>query len=292
MTPQISIEKITPAKAKRWLAENNPGNRKLRRHRVRQYAEQMAAGKWKMTGDPIRFAPDGRLLDGQHRLAAIIDANTTIETVVIRDVDESVFAVLDSGMNRTPGDAVHFAGVENSAQVAGVARFIIALDAGLNVSNTQELTLVTRDDIVTWSVANATELHPAISVGARVDKKVGGNRRAWAVFLWYAKKVNPYLADQFIAGVEHGVELQQGDPRLALRNWLMKGAVRATARQSAAVMLGTIIRVWNAWMKNKPLTIIRPWASGDDWPSLATPSRERLGEARRATVKAAHEESA
>lgn len=69
---------VTPAMATKWLEEGNTHNRKVRDSVVMRYAADMKAGRWKQTHQGIAFNGDGTLLDGQHRLFAIIEADTEV----------------------------------------------------------------------------------------------------------------------------------------------------------------------------------------------------------------------
>jgi len=85
--------------ANEWLRKNE-GNRKLRESRAAGLARAIVAGKWTLTHQAIAFSKKGRLLDGQHRLRAIILANIPIQCVVARDVPEDAFAYMDAGLPR------------------------------------------------------------------------------------------------------------------------------------------------------------------------------------------------
>lgn len=86
-------QEITPDIAAEWLALNAV-NRNVRRNTVAQYAADMVAGNWREADAPITRRADGMLLDGQHRLSAIIASALTIgawvhivgETVTPRDM--------------------------------------------------------------------------------------------------------------------------------------------------------------------------------------------------------------
>lgn len=93
------LERVTPEMAARWL-EKNDVNRKLREHRCAFLARAIEDGKWVTTHQGIAFARSGRLLDGQHRLRAIILANTAVDVWVARNVPEEAFAVMDAGLPR------------------------------------------------------------------------------------------------------------------------------------------------------------------------------------------------
>ena len=79
----IEIVDVTPELAREWLGFNTH-NRNMRARTVLAYAADMASGDWRWTGDSVKFATDGTLLDGQHRLAAIAEAGCTITTLIVR----------------------------------------------------------------------------------------------------------------------------------------------------------------------------------------------------------------
>lgn len=68
---KVQEEIITPETAKSWLLKN-VHNRPLRDGLVTTYATDMANEQWQSNGESIKFSSEGELLDGQHRLAAVI----------------------------------------------------------------------------------------------------------------------------------------------------------------------------------------------------------------------------
>ena len=73
-----SIKVIGPDQAKAYLALNQV-NRKVNSADVERYAEEMRMGRWKgVSGETIKISKSGRLLDGQHRLLAIIKSQCTV----------------------------------------------------------------------------------------------------------------------------------------------------------------------------------------------------------------------
>jgi len=98
---QLTQEIITPELAKQYLLLNINKNRALQQNRIKFYAKQMKADQWPVTSQGISFDTLGRMIDGQHRLLAIVEACIPVEMAVIRDVPVQSFRVLDSGMGRT-----------------------------------------------------------------------------------------------------------------------------------------------------------------------------------------------
>lgn len=95
---------IDPDTAKNLL-EGNYGNRKLSLGVVARFAATMRAGDWVASPEPLIFASNGRLLNGQHRLNAVIASETPQRFLCVFGVDERVFSVLDRGKVRSLADA-------------------------------------------------------------------------------------------------------------------------------------------------------------------------------------------
>jgi len=124
-----SIEQIDPLRAS-LLLQNNHGNRPLKKTVVSKYAATMISENWVTSPEPICLSPEGRLLNGQHRLNAVISSGVTVEFLVIRNVSPTVFKVLDRGVTRTVADAI---GVDK--KLAEVARLgALVASSGLTKS--------------------------------------------------------------------------------------------------------------------------------------------------------------
>jgi hypothetical protein len=95
---------ITPEIAKNILNEGNYDNRNIRKGHVQNLASRILRGEWKLTPQGIILHTSGRLLDGQHRLLAIVQADTPVTTTVFTVSDESVFKTLDQGAKRSMAD--------------------------------------------------------------------------------------------------------------------------------------------------------------------------------------------
>jgi hypothetical protein len=127
--PTAGVVMIDPQMAARWLARDDP-NRALRTSQVAKYASDMIAGRWQLTGAAIQFAADGRLLDGQHRLAAIVKSGITVAMFVVRGLPTGAQAYMDTGAKRTVADQLHIAGYKNSTVLAAGARLALAWRTG------------------------------------------------------------------------------------------------------------------------------------------------------------------
>lgn len=100
---------ITPDMAARWL-EGNTVNRKLDERRVKQYARDMRNGNWLVTHEGIAFDPNKVLLDGQHRLWAILESKTAITMLVFFNANPKGMLVTNVGKPRSASDVVNLNG--------------------------------------------------------------------------------------------------------------------------------------------------------------------------------------
>lgn len=257
---RTSIVRVTPDMARTMLG-TNANNRTLRRNRIRQYAEQIKRGQWQATGEAIKFAKDGSLLDGQHRLHAIIEAGIPVELLIVQDLDLSTFKVLDSGLSRRPADALKMMGINNSSQKAALVRMYIAVEAGVYTDNSAQMTeLITRTDITDFISGNAELVDAAMVASRNVYTHCRGNQPAWGtLYMLIAEKHGQTEAEMFFKTIADGSNLDAGDPRLAVRNW----AVRNTGNKRRGDHLWVYARAWNAYKSNEQIHMMRLPASAD-----------------------------
>lgn len=252
---RTSVERITPSMAKVMLGSNTH-NRMLRKPRVRHYADQMKRGQWQSTGESIKFAADGTLLDGQHRLQAIIEANVSVDMLIVRDLDLSTFKVIDSGLTRSPGDALQIAGVAFAAHKASAARMLIAIESGIGCENEMHMSeLITKTDITDYILSNVPLMDAAHSAARKVYKTCRGSLAAWiTLYVMIARKHSQVEAELFLESVSSGINMDAGDPRLALRTWAIRRSATTTKR---AEHIQAYTRAWNAYRSGEEMHVLR-----------------------------------
>jgi hypothetical protein len=101
-TYSIAFERVNPKQAKAWLAEAEGYNvRGINVNAVTTYSNDMRAGEWQPIPVAICFDKDGILVNGQHRLAGIVESDTTQLFLVARGVGPEVIAAMDQGLKRS-----------------------------------------------------------------------------------------------------------------------------------------------------------------------------------------------
>jgi hypothetical protein len=125
-----SVERITPAQAERYL-ERNTNNRNIRPKHLDKLASDIVEGRWHMNGSSIVFNGDGTLLDGQHRLSAIVKAGVPVDMVVVRGVSKAAMATIDANITRKASDVAALRGYVNTNQLIGTVRLLITIRTGV-----------------------------------------------------------------------------------------------------------------------------------------------------------------
>lgn len=264
--PISYIETITPDMAEAIMASQNIDNRKLRRGRVAQYAQDMRRDMWLLTGQGLTFDTTGRLIDGQHRLAAIIEAGVPVRLTVMRNAVPEAYTVIDSGLARTAGDALAKEGFPAATHIAAIARLSIGWDAGIaHEHGSGAMGLITRQDITEFALDNRESIITARNLGERLYGGVGGNRTAWGALIFEVLPHRPDAHWDYFDRIISGVNLASGDPRLALRNWaatrrnVRGNGRRAVTAEMSHVHLFTYTKAWNYWVKGKQVGTIHTW---------------------------------
>lgn len=102
-----TTEIITPELAQEYLG-TSLGNRKIRQKDVDAIARNILAGTFLVTHQGIAFDETGHLLDGHHRLLAVVKANVPIQIDVARGVPRESVVVIDTMNVRTFSDALYY----------------------------------------------------------------------------------------------------------------------------------------------------------------------------------------
>ncbi len=119
----VAWERFTPAEAQAILEDNGKHNRKLSEIRVRRLANSWDNGEFMDTADTIKFDSKGRLIDGQHRLAAVVLQGKLRWFLVSRGLKPDAIRVVDQEARpRTWGDAFHIEGHSNARLLAALVR--------------------------------------------------------------------------------------------------------------------------------------------------------------------------
>jgi len=216
-----AIETVTPRRAEAYLRANKQ-NRTPRSSYVASLARDMATGRWRFNGEPLIFSADGTLMDGQHRLMAVLESNTPVQLLVVRGVAPDAFASIDCGRSRTAGDVFKIEGVKNYSTVAAAAHLLWRHRNG-GLSGAMTPTTAERVDIKTSDPGLLDALDYVLSGDTRVFRRIIPPS-FMAFFLYCAREVDSHKADLFVDGLKTGDGLTKRSPVKVLRERLIENS--------------------------------------------------------------------
>lgn len=184
---------VSPNIAKMLLKDLYDEQRPYHDTYAQRYAADMAAGLWNPDNpQPIIISDTGKVIDGQHRLHAVIISGCTVPMYIARGASESTYKVVDSNVSRSVPDRI--GNVPSAAQVSALSKRIISLDAGVTlrtaltgsqsfkITQQQQLRLIER---------NTDYLVGIVRAGGRCRQSAGklGPLSAYATVLHMAEQI-------------------------------------------------------------------------------------------------------
>jgi hypothetical protein len=210
----------------------------------------MLGGNWGLTGQGIIFDDKGRLLDGQHRMHAVILANVPVKFMVVRGISPDMFSRLDVGNKRTSSDVIS---CKHNVTVAGALKYVYREECGVSWWN------------------NNIRLKPYLSVecfkrnmgmvesasAIQKGKSNGMMTPSTLTYCHYRASMDgfPEQLDQFISRFATGADLSNDNPILALRRYLTSPGERATMKDFN--MIAAFIVAWYKILNGSRCLILR-----------------------------------
>jgi len=245
---KTKIQQITPKIAREYLKQNT-NNRDLNIPHLRYLTQQMEKGDWLFDGQPIRFAEDGQLLDGQHRLTAIVRSDTTQELLIINGLNKKAFKVMDTGKNRNVADVFYIDGIKNAHNSAGVTKRAMIFSSGifstklgrhLIPTHLEALDFYKKNKELKFIANESQNLYRALGKMLPIST-IGG-------FYFVMSKKDVIAAEKFWEQFCHGNNLSKGCPILYARNFIIKNYA-SDKKYPTGIINYVIVRCWNEYRK-------------------------------------------
>lgn len=227
---------VDPATAHRWL-ENNFRNRPLSQDVVLAYARDMQRGVWVPTHQGVAFNDRDELIDGQHRLHAIILSGCTIRMMVtfglpskIEGFEMTTMDAVDRGRTRSVADQLKIQhGMKDGSIIAAIAASLATLCSAqrtrrLSVGQTLEIYRAFEEP-VDFVIA-----HRVRTIGLRAV----GVLAAFVFALGPERDImeNPPAIARMFQRLMSGEGLRDRSPLAALRAFLVSEDAKLLSRQT------------------------------------------------------------
>lgn len=260
--PKLSLSsrivKVTPELADVFLSRASV-NRRVDAGQVKYLAGAIRRGEWKVTHQGIAFDEEGALLDGQHRLHAIIEARTPVELLIFDGLSRDIFPVLDTGKRRSAADTLSSTGAKYLTLLSSTIRHVILFNSMPNDAWTGSRAHVSNDRILSAYNADKGRYEEAVAMGRELSKHLFASQTAAATGYFLTTEVAPAAdIDDWILGLKSGASLDPTDARLALREVPRETQKRGSRRRvGVRDQVAIYIKAWNAWVEPEKVGQLR-----------------------------------
>lgn len=282
-----TIETITPAKAKQYLA-TMVRNRTLSDAKVMEYALAIDSGAWSVNGETVKFDEAGHLFDGQHRLEACVLADKAFRTYVVRGVkDARAMATVDTGKTRTHTDVWTMAGHHNGALASSAANILYMYEKGrctwkgvsgrrMSRSTTVGQKLksmpmaasnLRKEELLAYAEPIMEKLQESVrfAISCRAKAIVPPAAVAALHFLG-VKRGFRSATETFLNDLGEGAGLCAGDPALTLREHINLRS-RSGVRLNRYYVFGVLIKALNARLDGRQMKVVKVQAD-EEFPRV------------------------
>lgn len=251
---------VTPADASKLL-ERNSINRLLSPTRVNSLVAAIDRNGWLADANPIKIDEDDVLLDGQHRLHAIVKSGKPVTCLVATGVPSLSRLVVDTNRPRSFADFLRLNAVRSAGDAASVTRLLWSYDEGA-----LERRWFTADTATLWGFykINAELITESVGRGKSTYRYVQNIPRsvmavAWAIF----SRID--IDDAALFWAELRGEEKAGKAASILCTFGVTNASRG--RFDQRYNLAIVIKAWNAFRRHADISVIQ-WkvAGGEKFP--------------------------
>lgn len=249
---QVELVMVTPEVAHDWLGYNTH-NRKLRDRVVNAYASDMKAGAWQWNGESIKFAKDGTLLDGQHRLAAVTVAEVSVPLLVVRGLSTETQDTVDGGAKRKFSDVLALRGEKFPVSLAAIVRRVYLWEAGVRKSGSA---LAPTNAQLLQTIEKYPEIRDIPAVAEHIARGCGLPSSVCGLGMWLFTRIDTGDADFFFNRLHDGQNLAKGDPIYELRK-AVEQSRSVRGERSQTYLTAILIKAWNAYREGRNVGQLR-----------------------------------
>ena len=267
-TPKIVVKLVTvsPEMALEML-EKNTMNRNIDQKRVDQYAQDMRCGRWQMNGTTIVFSDDGTLLDGQHRLWAVVEAKVSVPLLIVYNADKDSIVTMDIGKVRSASNIMQIDRSAHSITAATLTKLLWLHDCiDENLAPETCRMNISNKNLRSFYEEHKEMIEKAAAVAERGGHHFVKSHMALAYCLISRSTAHSDMVASFFGTLKTGAGLTAKHPILTLRARLLDNRLKVRTL-SVQETLAAYIRVWNAYVRGKDLTAIR-WNASESMPEV------------------------
>ncbi len=255
---------ITPAKA-REILKRNTVNRPLIRNHINELAEAIKANEWQLNGETIKISSCNTLLDGQHRLSAVVKTGSSIKTLVTTGLDLDSFHTINTGARvRTASDVLAIRGEKNHLTLAAGIRIFSCWES--NPSAPQLKGYRVRSSEIESVLKRHPEIRRFVAYKAQwMDKILTRSVVCSLAYIFHG--IDWKRSDAFFEGLAMGTGYAKSSSIHLLREILLENK-SSRAKLSREDIIALVIKAWNAYHDGIKLSALK-FAVNEKFPIIS-----------------------
>lgn len=251
---QAAIVVVTADLAREWLSRNTH-NRRVNETYVSTLAEAMTRGEFQFNGDAIRLSATGTLLDGQHRLCAVVRTGIAIRQVVVRGLAVDAQVTMDRQHKRTLGHHLDIMGEARTKYVTAAINLAWQWDQDVRWAiGASAAPKPTYEQAYEFLLTHPELRYSAEETKSMVTKKIM-RRSTGALLHWVFNQIDPEACADFFDRMASGVHIDEGDPVFAMRE--RAKTLRADKQETATLIVPLACKAWNLYREGKTVKALR-----------------------------------
>lgn len=241
-------------------------NRRINQRKVTEFAEAMKRGEWETNAQPIMEDDEGHLINGQHRLLAVIESGCTVPMTVATGVPVSAIDTIDTGTSRTLAHVLEMRG-------EGYSHPLAAALGWLHGYQTNGVFRVVKPGPTRRQLLALLEAEPGLRESVRASDIAVRRQRLQvsgallAALHFVLMKIDDSDATFFLTQLRDGIGLASDDPIYQMRERLLGRGGRIPVYEVTALLF----KAWNAYRRGDRVRQLRFTAGGKNPEQYPTP---------------------
>ena len=240
---------ITPDLAQ-WMLDtyhDSDNNRSKKPQKIKQYAADMAEGRWGKTGDTLKFSDKSLLRDGQNRLRSCVKAETPFKTHIVFGVEDHLFDVMDRGKPRSGNDVLKIDGYKSTGILAAAIRWVRLLETDRvkfrDTFEPKELLVLVKTQYPTLPdfIAQSQAIYKSTEIPAGLA----------AAITYLAAKHDARKAADFARVLQLGGTVPHGKPVVHMLRRLQELRMQSQGRVNDVVRAALMVLAWNLFEQRR-----------------------------------------
>jgi len=258
---RLEREIVAPERATELL-NLNIKNRDASQNNLRKVIHAIMSGEWDVNnGETIKINTNSEIVDGQHRLMAIVHTGIAIPLTIAFGVSENAQETIDTGRSRNGADILSIEGFQVPKKAAGVLNKLAFLNGETVAAEYKAKCSTTwlNADLVVYASENKDDLDKAFSL---FNGMVYSNNSVCRKYISLSlgiifMRISEEKATEFMTGVFSGYNLKEGSPAAELRLKLITAEKKRASNPRNRIDDHDIalwfIKAWNAFVSGKTI---------------------------------------